>query len=135
MVDFYWKNISNKEDKIFLKKILNQFKTEIQLYLLVQYEINWESAYRSETVEHKKDNAGRFNANKSIRQEVFQMRTEEPELVKKYKEVIKNGPPKCCHTCAYYNKIGECTYHRAAPPDEFTIKLNVCEAWEIDIPF
>lgn len=52
-----------------------------------------------------------------------------------YWEMMKNGPPKFCHTCDFYFGNGVCDKHKMRPPDEFTQTENACEQWEQTIPF
>lgn len=59
----------------------------------------------------------------------------EPKFVVQYKEWIKNGPPKCCHTCFDYGADGVCTKHNAIPPEDFAATPGACNDWESEVPF
>jgi hypothetical protein len=62
-------------------------------------------------------------------------RTSEPDFLIQYRELIKKGEPRCCHTCEHYNDIGHCERYDMRPPDEFTQTQDACPAWLYDIPF
>jgi hypothetical protein len=58
-------------------------------------------------------------------------RPPEPEFVKVWRE----GPPKCCHTCEYFNEEGHCTGFDLKPPDDFAATKDACEMWLYEVPF
>lgn len=62
-------------------------------------------------------------------------RTPAPERVLIYWELMKNGPPRVCHTCDHYLGNGTCHKHSLRPPDEFTTTEGVCNDWTCEIPF
>lgn len=100
-----------------------------------RYALAWKTAMDEERTPHRKENAARRQANTLIRREVRSMRSEEPEMVKLYREWQNYGPPPCCHTCMYYSKDGDCEYHMMRPPDDFTQKIGECPSWEMEVPF
>lgn len=63
------------------------------------------------------------------------MRPPEPDFVKAWREWIKNGPPRCCHTCNFYGVNGECGVFHVVPPKDFAEALDECERWEQELPF
>jgi hypothetical protein len=63
------------------------------------------------------------------------MRPPEPEVVKIYKEWIKAGPPKCCHTCEHYAIDGLCIEFWMKPPAEFAAAVGECDKWQPEVPF
>lgn len=63
------------------------------------------------------------------------MRPPEPSFVIAWREFDKKGPPKCCHTCEWYSKNGQCEKHQMAPPVEFASTEEDCEDWIREIPF
>ena len=63
------------------------------------------------------------------------MRHAEPQMVTLYKEWIKAGPPKCCHTCEMYGTDGLCTEFFMTPPAEFAAEVDACPKWEPECPF
>ena len=63
------------------------------------------------------------------------MRHQEPEIVTIYKEWMKAGPPKCCHTCEHYGVDGLCVTFFMEPPKDFAGTSDVCTSWELEIPF
>lgn len=62
-------------------------------------------------------------------------RPDPPQEYLDYERIIKNGPPRCCHTCIEYTDAGHCEKFDMRPPDEFTRQVGVCEDWLGDIPF
>ena len=63
------------------------------------------------------------------------MRHKEPEVVTLYKECIKAGPPRCCHTCEHYGTDGLCIEYWMNPPEEFAASVNACDKWQQEVPF
>lgn len=63
------------------------------------------------------------------------MRPPKPTIVARYEEAIKNGPPKCCHTCAEYDADGICQRFETEPPEDFAAREGACEHWTMEIPF
>ncbi len=63
------------------------------------------------------------------------MRHAEPKMVTLYKEWIKAGPPKCCHTCEMYGTDGLCTEFFMEPPPEFAEAVGECPNWMLELPF
>ena len=58
-----------------------------------------------------------------------------PEIVEKYNDLIKNGPPRCCHTCYEYTQDGVCEVFSSEPPKEFAETPGACDQWLFEIPF
>lgn len=123
------------DDKAFLRDNLSEGEPEIQKTILWQYWKAWRAAEEAEPVDHKRPNAGRHAANLWLRQEVEQLRHAEPEVVRKYKEVVNNPPPRCCHTCAYYTDEGQCSYYGMEPPEDFAATLDACPTYKQEVPF
>ena len=63
------------------------------------------------------------------------MRHKEPEVVTLYKEWIKAGPPRCCHTCEHYGTDGLCIEYWMNPPEDFAASVNACDKWQQEVPF
>lgn len=59
----------------------------------------------------------------------------EPQLVTLYKEWVKAGPPRCCHTCEMYGSDGLCTEFFMTPPEDFAADVDACPQWMQEIPF
>ena len=62
-------------------------------------------------------------------------RPPEPQFLIDYRELVKAGPPKCCHTCDYFNKSGHCMEFDMTPPDDFASTVNSCDKWIEELPF
>ncbi len=62
-------------------------------------------------------------------------RPPEPQHVIQWREWIKAGPPKCCHTCDHYSKDGHCFMLDARPPEEFAAAQDACGEWTEEVPF
>lgn len=60
---------------------------------------------------------------------------QEPANVVAYKEAIKSGPPKCCHTCDHYLGNGHCYKYDMEPPEDFAATMNACPSWLREVPF
>ncbi|MFN6301949.1 MAG: hypothetical protein ACK42H_07140 [Planctomycetota bacterium] len=63
------------------------------------------------------------------------MRHKEPEVVTLYKEWVKAGPPRCCHTCEHYGTDGLCIEYWMNPPEDFAASVNACDKWQQEVPF
>jgi hypothetical protein len=59
----------------------------------------------------------------------------EPDHVRNWREWIKAGPPRCCHTCEFFKDDGRCSAFDMAPPPDFAAKADACDRWEQEIPF
>lgn len=62
-------------------------------------------------------------------------RPPEPKLLVDYREWVKAGPPKCCHTCEHYRVDGFCVEFFMSPPEEFAASMDGCDKWKREIPF
>lgn len=62
-------------------------------------------------------------------------RPPEPKLLVDYREWVKAGPPKCCHTCEHYRVDGFCVEFFMRPPEEFAASMDGCDKWKREIPF
>jgi len=62
-------------------------------------------------------------------------RPPEPEFLIQWREWVKAGPPKCCHTCENYDHQGKCFEFDMTPPEDFTATVDACDKWEMEIPF
>ncbi len=60
---------------------------------------------------------------------------DEPDFLKQYWEWVRNGPPKCCHTCEEYDGEGICGEFNMEPPEEFVMTENACSSWVCRVPF
>lgn len=58
-----------------------------------------------------------------------------PDNIVLYNKWLNNGPPKCCHTCDWYNDRGLCEMHGSEPPEEFAASDGACKDWVREIPF
>jgi hypothetical protein len=63
------------------------------------------------------------------------MRHKEPEVVTLYKEWVKSGPPKCCHTCEHYGTDGLCIEFWTQPPEDFAATPDGCDKWQQEVSF
>jgi hypothetical protein len=64
-----------------------------------------------------------------------EMRHAEPQFLIDYREWMKAGPPKCCHTCESYGVDGLCVTFFMTPPAEFAEAVDLCPSWEAECPF
>ena len=60
------------------------------------------------------------------------MKHKEPQFVTEWR---KMQPPKCCHTCLEYSNDGLCLMYKEIPPEQFAKTVNICDKWQLDIPF
>lgn len=63
------------------------------------------------------------------------MKHPEPEHVRHYREIERNGPPRCCHTCERYGDDGVCDKFKSEPPEEFAATPDACKEWLMEVPF
>jgi len=63
------------------------------------------------------------------------MRHSEPEFLKQYWAWIRNGPPRCCHTCEEYDGEGRCGAYNMEPPEGFASTTDNCPAYSQMVPF
>lgn len=63
------------------------------------------------------------------------MRHPEPDSVTNFKRMVSIGPPKCCHTCEFYDVKGTCTAFFMEPPEDFAATTDACPEYEGEIPF
>ena len=103
--------------------------------LLHKYYETWIKAMDGQPIEHKKANAGRYAANTWLLSEIEAMRHQEPEIVKHYRQVLVQRPPKCCHTCYHYTQGGLCDKFDMQPPEDFAATPDQCDQWQDEIPF
>ena len=60
----------------------------------------------------------------------------EPDYLIEYRRLKKLGPPKCCHTCDFYNNTKMfCFKFNMNPPEEFTQERDSCPDYFEEIPF
>ena len=45
-------------------------------------------------------------------------RPQEPEFIIQWREWVRAGPPKCCHTCEHYSVDGLCVEFFMTPFDD-----------------
>lgn len=62
-------------------------------------------------------------------------RPPEPQFLLDYRHWLQSGPPKCCHTCDHYSKVGHCMAFDMQPPEDFAASVGACEEWVEMIPF
>ena len=62
-------------------------------------------------------------------------RPPEPEFLIQWREWMRSGPPKCCHTCDQFNQSGHCLAFDMTPPEDFASTVDGCEQWVEMIPF
>ena len=62
-------------------------------------------------------------------------RPPEPEFLIQWREWMRAGPPKCCHTCDHFNQSGHCLAFDMTPPEDFAATLDACDKWEAECPF
>lgn len=63
------------------------------------------------------------------------MRHPEPDSVTNFKRMVAIGPPRCCHTCEFYDVKGTCVVFFMEPPKEFAETHGECADYEREIPF
>lgn len=62
-------------------------------------------------------------------------RPQEPDFLIQWREWMRAGPPKCCHTCDEYSPDGNCLKFDMRPPEEFAATVDSCDQWLEVIPF
>ena len=62
-------------------------------------------------------------------------RPPEPQALIDYRAIVKQGPPRCCHTCDNYTADGWCRKHQAEPPEEFSGAMDNCADYVPEVPF
>jgi hypothetical protein len=62
-------------------------------------------------------------------------RPPEPEFLIQWREWMRAGPTKLCHTCDHFNQSGHCLAFDMRPPDDFAATPDACDKWELEIPF
>jgi hypothetical protein len=62
-------------------------------------------------------------------------RPPEPEFLIQWRELMRAGPPKCCHTCENFSQSGHCLEFNMAPPEDFASTVDACDKWFEEIPF
>jgi hypothetical protein len=67
--------------------------------------------------------------------EIEMSRPPEPQFLVDYREWVKAGPPKCCHTCDWYEDDGKCAKYEMEPPAEFAATEDECHDWIEECPF
>lgn len=124
------------EDRRYVLNICRKAPKNVGRSLLDNYIKTWIRETEGSVNTVVGEQAGRFRANTEIRELIVEMaRHQEPEFVLKYREWLKNGPPKCCHTCDHYSAEGKCLAYDMEPPKEFTDQTDVCTTWIMEIPF
>lgn len=63
------------------------------------------------------------------------MRHKEPEAITMYREQVKAGPPRCCHTCEHYGTDGLCIEFWMQPPEDFAATIGECTKWQQEVTF
>ena len=63
------------------------------------------------------------------------MRHKQPEIVTIYYNMLKAGPPKCCHSCEFYGTDGLCVEFFTEPPEDVAATPGACDKWTMDLPF
>lgn len=123
------------EDVHYVRNLIKDGEPEIQAELMRKYAMTWVDTSDTCDWSHRADNEGRRAANTWIRREVERLRHQEPESVRRYREIVRQGPPKCCHTCDRYDKSGSCTKFSMEPPEDFAARDGACPEWVMNIPF
>jgi hypothetical protein len=62
-------------------------------------------------------------------------RPDEPEILQQWREWVKAGPPRMCHTCDCYTYDGKCSEFNMTPPADFAGTADACDRWTPEIPF
>lgn len=62
-------------------------------------------------------------------------RPPEPEFLIQWREWMRAGPPRFCHTCEHYGVDGLCVVFFMKPPVDFAATVGECADWEMEIPF
>lgn len=60
----------------------------------------------------------------------------EPDFLVEYKRLKALPPPKCCHTCDFYNKKTMfCSKYNMNPPEDFVNTQDNCPNYIEELPF
>jgi hypothetical protein len=62
-------------------------------------------------------------------------RPQEPEFIIQWREWLRAGPPKCCHTCEHYTVDGLCVEFFMTPPEDFAASIDTCDKWMREVTF
>ena len=62
-------------------------------------------------------------------------RPPEPGFLIQWRDRMRAGPPKCCHTCEHYGVDGLCVEFFMTPPEDFAATVDACDKWEAQCPF
>jgi hypothetical protein len=62
-------------------------------------------------------------------------RPQEPEFIIQWREWLRAGPPKCCHTCEFYSVDGLCVEFFMTPPEDFAARIDACDKWMREVTF
>jgi hypothetical protein len=121
-----------RDDARFLARILGSLSREAQGRVMWAYRAAWADGEAAEPLPHRKENAGRRAANKWVRSVM-----EAPKSVMRYRELIEQGPPQCCHTCDHFVREngGLCAKFDQTPPADFAATEGVCPHWLAEVPF
>ena len=117
----------NKDDRNYITKVTARMPSDAVRLLESAYCMAWIEAYHSESLEHKKGNAGRFAANTIIR-----------KLAREYMETGNIDIPRICGNCDHcesWQGQYHCNKFNQNIPPEYVTKENDCEQYENAIPF
>lgn len=128
-------NVGHPHDWEFFHRLTHHAPREMLCAIVSEYRRAWREAEAAEPVGHRKTNAARRAANTRLREDAEGMKSKEPEVLRKYREIVANGPPRVCHTCDHYLDDGSCRHYDATPPDDFAGTPNACPAWLMAPPF
>ena len=123
-----------RDDARFLARILGSLSREAQGRVMWAYQTAWADGEAAEPLPHRKENAGRRAANEWARSIM-----ETPQNVLRYRELIEQGPPQCCHTCDHFVRDHAegaiCAKFDQTPPADFAATEGACPHWLAEVPF
>jgi len=118
-----------RDDVRFLSRVLEPLSREAQGRIMWAYRAAWADGEAAEPLPHRKENAGRRAANEWARSIM-----EIPQNVLRYRELIEQGPPQCCHTCDHFDG-DTCAKFDQTPPADFAATEGACPHWLAEVPF
>ena len=127
--------VGHPDDWEFFDSLTHHAPREVLYAIVAEYRRAWSEAEAAEPVVHRKTNAARRAANINLREDAEAMKAKEPEVLRKYREIVAKGPPRVCHTCDHYLDDGSCRHYNATPPADFAATPNACPDWLMAPPF
>ena len=128
-------HVGHPHDWEFFYKYTHHAPSEMLFAIISEYRRAREDAWDDEPSDIRKEGAARRAANTLLREDAEAMKAREPEVLRKYREIVENGPPQVCHSCDHYTDKGWCRHYDAQPPEDFAATPDACPSWVMAPPF